>query len=141
MAEINLKTEYPGVKDTKFTLSNGDVITIHKNDIDFLEKLQKLSIEARIKLMLLTDDDLVNHINARIVSAKTVLEGMVKTKTWHFRDTDEPVVFFRGFYGELFAGSDSDLKKRLRSKKPLPLKTMYDLIDFYAGKNSEFYTK
>ena len=121
----------------QYTLPDGRVIEIGRNDLDFFYQLQNLPVATRIEMMKLSEEDVMYHFELLQKIERNKLIDLLRNR-WYWRETGEEVE--RG--AELLEGLTQDqMLKHFKSKKQIPLKHIRTFIDFFEGDRAEVYWK
>jgi len=129
----------PDDKFEIFTLPNGKKITIGTHDLSFFRKLQSLPARTKIEMMLLTEDELQGYIDLQRKLAKLDLIVILNQK-WFWRETGDIAIITKDLIPGIEMSAD-EIKKKLLSKRSIPLSEIRKIIDFYTGSRSEVYNE
>ena len=120
-----------------FTLPNGKKCYIGPNDRDFFLQLCDLPFQTKIKLMRLTEEEMLSYIEEKNKSAIDFLKTLLDRR-WYWRATGDRVIFSDL---EIIPGMMlENIRRKIRSNK-FTYKQATEAISFFTDENSEIYYK
>lgn len=116
-------------------------IFISPYDMDFVRQLRKLPVLTRIELLLLTEEEMTNHIKQ---SKKKLVNQAIEllSKEWYWKETGDIAEIDPGVLPETDL-SGKEFIRLLKSKKPPAKETIEGVIEFFTRDvtRAEVYTK
>lgn len=138
--EIYSGGRHPDDRGCYFSVDDENKVYISAMDMSLIDKIRELPAHTRIAIMSLSYEEVRAYVENKHREAASRLVTLLRRK-WFWRDTGEVADFkYRG----MFPGTDmtiSQLRRRLRSKKPPDRKFILELTDFLTGERAEVYTK
>lgn len=120
-----------------FTLPNGKKCHIGPNDQDFFFKLTKLPYQTKIKMMRLTEEEMLSFIEEKKKSAIDFLKTLLD-RIWYWRETGDRVIFSDiEIIPEMKL---ENIRRKLRSNR-LTYNQTIAAISFFTNEKSEVYYK
>lgn len=129
-----------GNEDYIYTLPNGKKVIISSLDSDFFEKLQLLPAPTKIQMMKLSDEEMIKYISDKKKNANKFLIELLERK-WYYRESGDEVEADMDYRITDLPYTPSQLLKKCKSKRPMALNIINQVIEFYTGNNAEVYNK
>lgn len=136
--EIRLETDKIDHEYLKIKLPNGRVCRIEEPELGFLKTLQALPASTKIKLMKLTEEQMLSCISDNKKIANDFLIELLNKK-WFWRATGDR---FDDLIIEIPPSNYTipELLKKCNSKRPLRLEDIKETIKWFTSEKSEVYT-
>lgn len=110
-----------------FTLPNGKKCYIGPNDQDFFEQLRNLPYQTKIKLMRITEEEMLCYIEEKKKSAIAFLKTLLDRR-WYWRESGDRVILSDL---EIIPGIKlENIRRKLRSANELTYKQTIAAISF-----------
>jgi hypothetical protein len=116
-----------------------DKLRINNANVLFLDNIIDLPAHWKIKLMELTEEQMLEYIEESRKKDNKCLLQLLQEK-WYWRETGDPAIITADMIN-VDGLSPEQILKRCKSKRPLTLKKIRQVIDFYVGDRSEIYKK
>jgi hypothetical protein len=137
--DIKIEVTHREERGRFYSLPNGGKVYISNIDIVFLEQLQDLPYQTKIRMMCLEEEEMEKFIIERKANDNKFLIELL-SKKWYDRCWDIPLQIENDMIeGVPYTGKQ--ILKISKSKKPLTRKQILAVINFLVGDKAEYYTK
>lgn len=128
------------IKDfASFILPNGKRITIGEYDLDFFEKIQALPAPTKIKMMKLSEEEMLDFIAKKKKHVKDFC-FLLLSREWFWRDSGDPAIIDE----DIIPGipfTQEQLLRKVNHGKGMKTKDMHLIVDFFTDDHAQVYYK